>query len=371
MNVLVVNVGSSSVKLDVVAPDDSVLERARIETLDGHDDAIERFADAVGDRYDVVGHRVVHGGPTLATPCRVDDRVLGLLDEASELAPLHNPPAVAAIRRFLRRDDRPNVACFDTTFHAAMTEAARTYAVPPRWRDELGVRRFGFHGLSHAWAARRTAALLGDPAGDHRIVTCHLGAGASLAAVHGGRSLDTTMGFTPVEGLVMAHRSGDVDPGALSWLVARGHLRPDELDDQLNHASGLLGLAGTDDMRTVLERRRDGDDDARLAVEVYVHRLVKAIAGMAAVLGGLDAVTFTGGVGERAPEVRRLACRGLAFLGVALDEERNAHVTGEGDVDVTASGAGPRTLVVHAREELEIAREVRDVPATATGAVTG
>ena len=219
----------------------------------------------------------------------------------------------------------------------------------------MGIRRYGFHGLSHAYAARRAAELFGGAAG--RVVTAHLGAGASLAAVQDGRSVDTTMGFTPLEGLVMATRSGTVDPGIVTWLQANGRLSAAEVETALLHDSGLLGLAGTADMREVLAA---GTDEARLAVDVYVHRLRGLVASMAAAMGGIDALVFTGGVGERSSEIRSRAADGLAFLGVALDSAKNAGVT-DGDGEITAAGGRVRAAVVSAREDLEIAREVRAV----------
>jgi acetate kinase len=247
--------------------------------------------------------------------------------------------------------DLPAVACFDTAFHADLPPAAATYALPREWRERHALRRYGFHGLSHAYASRRAAELLGDP---RRIVTCHLGAGASLAAVADGRSVDTTMGFTPLEGLVMATRSGSVDPGLVLWLLEHGGHEVGEVSDALEHGAGLRALAGTADMREVLGR---DDADARLAREVYVHRLRALIAAMAASLGGLDALVFTGGVGERASPIRLAAAEGLAFLGVGIDPDADARA--EPDADVTAPGAAVRTLVVRAREDLEIARETR------------
>jgi acetate kinase len=244
----------------------------------------------------------------------------------------------------------PAVACFDTAFHATLPAAAATYAVPAAWRERWGLRRYGFHGLSHAYASRRAAELTGA----RRIVTCHLGAGASLAAVRDGRSVDTTMGFTPLEGLVMATRSGSVDPGLLLWLLEREGVGVREMAEALEHDSGLLALAGTADMREVLAR---ADEGAQLALDVYCHRLRAGIAAMAAALDGLDALVFTGGVGERAPAVRAAAADGLRFLGVALDGGRND--AANGDADVSAAGAPVRTLVVSAREDLEIAAQVR------------
>jgi acetate kinase len=249
------------------------------------------------------GHRVVHGGPEFHGSVRVDARVLERLQGLLELAPLHNEPALDLLGAVMGGSDVPQVACFDTAFHAGMPEAAARYAVPAAWRDDLGVRRYGFHGLSHGWAAERAAQLLGASPADLRLVTCHLGAGASLAAVAGGRSVDTTMGFTPNEGLVMATRSGSVDPGMLMWVQRTLGLDADGMDHALEHEAGLLGLSGTADMRE-LERRAPADDEARTALAVYVHRLRAAIAGMAAAIDGADAIVFTGGVGENSALVR-------------------------------------------------------------------
>jgi acetate kinase len=231
--------------------------------------------------------------------------------------------------------------------------------VPAPWRERYGLRRYGFHGLSHAYAARRAADMLGREVAGFRVVTCHLGAGASLTAVHSGRSVDTTMGFTPLEGLVMATRSGTVDPGLVLWLQQHAGLPADEVNDALEHASGLAALADTADMREVTERAAAGDEAAAVALEVYLHRLRGGIAAMAAALSGLDALVFTGGVGENSPVVRAGAAAGLEFLGVAVNQGRNA--AARGDADVSAEGATVPTLVVSAREDLEIAREVRRV----------
>jgi acetate kinase len=251
------------------------------------------------------------------------------------------------------------VACFDTAFHATLPDAAATYALPADWSARWGVRRYGFHGLSHAWIARRAPIVLGAPALGLRIVSCHLGAGASLCAIADGRSVDTTMGFTPLEGLVMATRSGSVDPGLLLWLLQHEGIAEGELARALEHESGLLGLSGTADMREVLARAGAGDAAARLALDVYLHRLRAAIASMTAALGGLDVLAFTGGVGEHNPEIRSDAVAGLAFLGVALDPARNEHPSG--DAEISSAGAAARTVVINAREDLEIAAQVRSV----------
>jgi acetate kinase len=288
----------------------------------------------------------------------IDDESLAALDALTELAPLHQPAALELIRVVQRmRPDTPSVACVDTAFHATLPPAAYTYPLPADWRERFGVRRFGFHGLSHAWASRRAAALLRQPEDAVRVVTCHLGSGASLAAVAGGRSVDTTMSFTPLDGLVMATRSGAVDPGLVVWLATCGQIPLDELERQLNHGSGLRGLAGTGDMKTVVTRAEAGDGDAALALDVYLHRLRGLIAAMAASLSGVDALVFTGGVGEHSPVVRQRTADGLGFLGVAVDPAANAGA--QADVEVTAPGAVVRTFVVTAREDLEIARLTR------------
>jgi acetate kinase len=282
----------------------------------------------------------------------VDDDVLGELDELAALAPLHQPPALAALRATRAAlPDVPAIACFDTAFHADMPPAASTYAIPARWRDELGIRRYGFHGLAHEWAAHRAATLAGSGL---RTVVAHLGSGASACAVAWNgdqpRSVDITMGFTPTAGLVMASRSGDLDPAVPLWLVESAGLRPADVAAALDHESGLLGLAGTADMREVLAAEHAGHPAAGLAVEVWVHRLRAAIAAMAAALGGLDVLVFSGGVGERAPDLRRRTVAGLAFLGLTLDESANASADPDGESDVSADSAAARTLVVHTRE---------------------
>ena len=320
------------------------------------------MASALGsigaDTADAVGHRVVHGGRQFVGPVQLDAAVRKKLDALVDLAPLHQPKSLAGIDAVSRvLPGIPAVACFDTAFHAGMPAAAATYALPPEWRKRWELRRYGFHGLSYAYATRRVGELLGHvPA---RLVVCHLGAGASLAAIRDGRSADTTMGFTPLEGLVMATRSGSVDPGLVLWLAEHAHTPPAELAATLEYRSGLLGLAGTPDMREVLTRAGQGDDAAGLALEVYLHRLRGLIASMAAALGGLDTLVFTGGVGEHAAEIRARAANGLGFLGVAVDEDRNARA--DGDTDITAPGAAVRAFVVASREDIEIARQVREV----------
>jgi acetate kinase len=368
--VLVVNAGSSSLKLRLVDEGDRVVGRVDLPSVDALADG--ELAGALADlgagdgagAADGVGHRIVHGGGDFREPVVVDDGVRGRLAELTDLAPLHQPAALAALDAVSAAlPGLPAVACFDTAFHASLPPEAATYAVPREWRERLGVRRYGFHGLSHSYASRRAAEMLAAAsASAARLVTCHLGAGASLAAVRDGRSVDTTMGFTPLDGLVMATRSGSLDPGAVLWLVERQGLAAAEVAEALEHRSGLAALAGTPDMAAVVERAGGGDEAAGLALGVYLHRLRGGIAAMAASLGGVDALVFTGGVGENAPTVRALAVEGLPFLGAAVDPIANAGAgpgTGAGDSDVTAAGAPARVLVVAAREELEIARGVR------------
>ena len=360
MRVLVVNAGSSSLKLRLLDEHDALAGRADLGPVDDLSaDDLRRALDGLG-AFDAVGHRVVHGGERFREPVVVDPDVRRRLADLTTLAPLHQPGSLAALDAVTAAaPDVPAIACFDTAFHATLRPEAGVFAVPAAWRRELGLRRYGFHGLSHAYAARRAAELVG---GARRIVTCHLGAGASLAAVLDGRSVDTTMGFTPLDGLVMATRSGSVDPGAVLWLVEHCGLDPGEVSDALEHRSGLLGLAGSADMATVVERADAGDEAAGLAIAVYQHRLRAGIATMAAALAGVDVLVFTGGVGENAPTVRASAVSGLPFLGVAIDATANAAVdldASGGVADVGLTGAPARVLVVAAREDLEIARGVR------------
>jgi len=359
--VLVVNAGSSSLKLRVLGPDDSVVASADLPAPRGSTDAT-LVADAIRGlgEVDAVGHRIVHGGTVFSSPIAIDATVIERLVALTDLAPLHQPKslaALAAVNAVL--PDVPAVACFDTAFHATLPPAAATYALPSEWRKRWDLRRFGFHGLSHAYASRRAAELLGRPAQGLRVVTCHLGAGASLAAVRDGRSVDTTMGFTPLEGLVMATRSGSVDPGLVLWLEEHVGMPPAELAATLEHRSGLFGLAGTADMREILEAAASGGAGATLARDVYIHRLRGSIAAMAASLGGLDAIVFTGGVGEHAPAIRELAVRDLGFLGIELDPKANGEASP--DCEIGTGTARVRTLVVVAREDVQIAHEVRRV----------
>jgi acetate kinase len=366
VRVLVVNAGSSTLKLTLLDGDDAVLGQRELAAPRAAIDSAELrtvLDDGLGDA-DAVGHRIVHGGERYRDAILIDAGVESALCDLTELAPLHQPKSLAALDAVSAALPKlPAVACFDTAFHATLSDAAATYALPSAWRERWRLRRYGFHGLSHSWVARRAPELLARSAAGLRIVSCHLGAGASLCAIADGRSIDTTMGFTPLDGLVMATRSGSVDPGLLLWLLPRTGLSPGELADALEHDSGLQGLAGTADMRDVLTRAGAGHPEARLALDVYLHHLRAGIAAMAAALGGIDVLAFTGGVGERAPLIRAGAVAGLSFLGLSIDEPANLAATG--DTEITPAGAaGGRVLVITAREDLEIACQARKVCAS-------
>jgi acetate kinase len=360
VRVLAVNAGSSSLKLSVVDDDRTVAAQELLAPRAVIDD--RQLSDAVAELgpVDAIGHRIVHGGQRYVKAVRLSAEVLSELAELAELAPLHQAKSLAALEAVTRaRPDTPAVACFDTAFHATIPAAAATYALPRAWRERWGLRRFGFHGLSHAYATRRAGELLGRSPAELRIVTCHLGAGASLAAVLFGRSVDTTMGFTPLEGLVMATRSGSVDPGLLLWLLEQTEMSEQQMAQALEHESGMLALSGTADMRAVLEGVVANDEASISALDVYMHRLRAGIASMAAAMEGLDVIVWTGGVGEHAPAIRARAAEGLSFLGVCIDPETNRNASG--DRDLTAAGATVRSVVVGAREDLEMARQVREV----------
>jgi acetate kinase len=358
----VVNAGSSSLKLRVLDPADAVAAKADLPAPRGAaEEAAMREAITDFGPVDAVGHRVVHGGTLFASPVLITGDVRRRLEALTDLAPLHQPKSLAALDAVSKMlPDTPAVASFDTAFHSTLPDAASTFALPAQWRARWTLRRYGFHGLSHAYVSRRAGELLGGANGP-RVVTCHLGAGASLAAVRDGRSVDTTMGFTPLDGLVMATRAGSVDPGLVLWLEEHAHTPPAELAATLEYRSGLVGLTGTDDMREVLSRAAAGDARAVLGRDVYLHRLRASIAAMTASLGGLDALVFTGGVGENSAEIRARAAQGLGFLGVAVSAERNDAPDPADDFEITAPGAGVRSFVIAAREDKQIAAEVRSV----------
>jgi acetate kinase len=342
---LVVNAGSTSLKLHVVDEDDESTP-------------VASFTEA-SHRVDAVAHRVVHGGARFRNAVVIDAEVRNQIAELVALAPLHNAPALEALGEAQRElPEVPHVAVFDTSFHRTIPREAATYAVPARWRADWGVRRYGFHGLSVEWCAERVPQLLGRAV--QRLVVCHLGGGSSITAVRDGRSVDTTMGFSPLEGVPMTTRSGSVDPGALVYVLREHGLDPASLDQTLNFESGLAGLAGgSGEMLDIENRALSADADARLALDVSVHRVAGAVAAMAASAGGIDVLAFTAGIGEGSATVRAETCARLSFLGLELDSERNERANP--DCDVATDGSPVRVLVVRAREELVAARAARSL----------
>lgn len=305
-----------------------------------------------------VGHRVVHGGDRFRRTVCITPKVRAELDELAHFAPKHNRLEAALMQQTeAALGAIPQYAVFDTAFHETLPPAAFTYGGPYDWLTN-GIRRYGFHGSSHRYAARRAAEMLGLAAEDANLVTCHLGNGASLAAIRGGRSVDTTMGFTPLEGLLMGTRCGSIDPAILLHLQRRQGLSPDELDKLLNEASGLKGLSGiSSDMRDIGAERRKGSERAELAFQCFIHQLCRQIGAMVASVGLPQAIVFTGGIGEHDGDVRAAACSRFEFLGVGLDREKNEHA--KPDADLSADGTRVRVLVLQAQEDWEIAKEVR------------
>jgi acetate kinase len=389
--VLVVNAGSSSLKYQLVDTDtgtamakgsvERIGERSSTATHDtgggthtverpiaSHREALAVVADAFrdyGPSYEevglvAVGHRVVHGGDRFSDPVVVTDEVMGAIEELKPLAPLHNPANLEGIRVAAERfPGVPQVAVFDTAFHHGMPARSYTYAVPKSWRDHHRVRRYGFHGTSFAYVTRRTAEFLGRPMSDLNVVILHLGNGASAAAVAGGRSVDTSMGLTPLEGLVMGTRSGDIDPGLFSFMVRTG-MSADDVDAALNRESGLKGLSGTNDFREVDDLVAANDPDGRLAFDVTAYRLRKYVGAYAAALGRLDALVFTAGIGEHAPRLRAAVGHGLGILGIEIDDEANL-APKSGDRRISSGNSHVAVLVVPTNEELEIARQAADL----------
>lgn len=390
MSILLLNAGSSSLKCTLMeVRGDGVVAAARADWAgpvtryeytgpDGerraeevawraHTDAVRRALDDMAhvapvalpqtDDLQAVGHRVVHGGSFTAS-MRLNPEVRAQISELAELAPLHNPPSletIAAAEAVLA--DVPHVAVFDTSFHATLPLEASTYALPQKWTEEWGIRRYGFHGLSHAYCAERAAEILNQPAESLRLVICHLGHGCSAAAVRGGLCVDTTMGFTPLDGLMMATRSGAVDPGAILSVQRRFGLSAGEVETALNRESGLLGVSGVSgDMRLVEDAAERGDGRAALAVGIYTHRVRQAVGALAVSLGGVDALVFTAGVGEHSSGVRAEICAGLECLGLRLDVERNDAC--RPDVDIARDDSAGRILVVTSREDVMMLKEV-------------
>lgn len=370
MRVLVVNAGSSSLKhaiveSDAIAGDPGTAVLSTGEQRWDPGDAPGRHADALagaledaGHAIDAIGHRVVHGGARFEAPVLIDDEVVAGIERVAALAPLHNRAALEGIGAARRAfPHRPQVACFDTAFHRTLEPAAATYAIPGEWAAEHAIRRFGFHGLNVSWCAGRARELLGGAA--RRLVVCHLGSGCSVTAVLAGRSVDTSMGFTPLDGVPMATRPGALDPGILLHLLRAG-VDADALDGGLNHRSGLLGVSGRSaDLREVLGAAEDGDSRSQLAFDVLVRGVAGAVAAQSTALGGLDALVFTAGAGENSARLRAAVAARLVHLGVRLDPRRNGRLTA--DCEIGAEGANVRVLVLRAREELVVARETATV----------
>jgi acetate kinase len=364
MAVVVINCGSTSLKAERLDPDDgtrhaSVLVERIGDAVPDHAAALDAaLPDLVADDVVAVGHRVVHGGESFAGPTRITPEVLAAIEALVPLAPLHLPANLAGIRAALEAfPDVPHVAVFDTAVHHTLPRRARTYALPQDLARKHGIRRYGFHGPSHALVARRAAAHLDSDVRDLRIITCHLGGGCSVTAWESGSSVETSMGLTPLEGLVMASRSGDVDPGALIALARAEGLDLDGLDDLLNRRSGLAGLAGDSDLRDIERRAAEGDDDARLAIAVFAHRVRKYIGAYAAVLGGVDALVFTAGIGENAVAMRQRIVQRFGFLGARLDADRNADARVDRArpvAEISTSTSRCRVLVVATDENLAI-----------------
>ena len=405
MNVLVLNCGSSSVRFQLVWTDpasaasgtDKALARGLVENIGGaallkydtadgrtlresaeileHKIAVEHVlglltrgdVGVVKDRreIDAVGHRVVHGGERFKASVRIDDAVVQGIEECFDLAPLHNPPNVKGYRaaREILGDGVPQVAVFDTAFHQTMDPTAYLYGIPYVLYERHAIRRYGFHGTSHRFVAARLAARLGrrldDP--ELRLITCHLGNGCSVAAIRGGRSVDTSMGFTPLEGLLMGTRSGDLDPAIVLHVMRKEDLNPTEVNALLNKHSGLAGISGvSNDMRTLLEAEEGGSTRAGRAVGVFCYRLMKYIASYMGVLAGADAIAFAGGIGENAPAIRARAMAPLAGLGIRLDDERNRGLRGE-EGEISASPSAARVFVIPTNEEILIARDTMQI----------
>jgi acetate kinase len=387
MKIFVCNSGSSSLKFSLfdseseqllaegeidwtTAPTQLVLHRRGRETLresvqlSKHEDAVARILDdlQIGpsatlqglEEIGAVGHRVVHGGDRFTQAVVITPEVKRVIGELAELAPLHNPAALAGIMAMEQTlPHTPQVAVFDTAFHATLSKAARTYPVPYKWTNEWGIRRYGFHGLSHSYCSHRAAEVLGR--NDLRLVIAHLGSGASVSAVRHGVSVDTSMGFTPMDGVMMGTRSGSLDPGILIYVMEHKNMDGSRLGAALDDQAGLLGVSGlSSDMRNVLAES-PRNPHAQLAIDVYVHRLRQTIGAMAATLGGIDALVFTAGVGENAPAIRRRVCENMEFLGLELDQ--NANEGCRPDVDIAALTSPARILVIATREDLTIVRE--------------
>lgn len=379
MKVLVLNAGSSSIKYQVYQmPESEVIAKGSIDHIgeeqrgaksrvEDHEHGVEIILDTlvegksgvIADISEIgaVGHRVVHGGEEFAGSVVIDDDVISSIEKFADLAPLHNPPNLTGIRAAQSKlPNVPQVACFDTAFHTSLPEVAYTYALPYEMYEQYRVRRYGFHGTSHRYVARRTAQLMGIGKYDLNAVTCHLGNGCSMTAVQNGKSIDTTMGLTPLEGLVMGTRSGDFDPAILFYLSEKGY-DIESMNVLCNKKSGLLGISGiSNDMHVLQEEAEGGNARAALAIDIFCYRIKKYIGAYTVALGGLDALIFTGGIGENSAVVRRNICDGLDVIGVVIDTTKNAETAGR-EGDISGAGSKVRVWVVPTNEEMAIARD--------------
>ncbi|MBU5677379.1 acetate kinase [Alkaliphilus sp. MSJ-5] len=395
MKILVVNCGSSSLKYQLInmeneeliakglaeriGIDGSVVKHETIgkekvvieQNMDNHKAAIQIVLDALVDpnhgaiksmdEISAVGHRVVHGGEEFSDSVLITDEVKKALEKCSDIAPLHNPPNLMGIHACEEiLPNVPMVGVFDTAFHQTMPKASFMYALPYEMYEKHKIRKYGFHGTSHKYVANRAAEILGKPIGDLKIVTCHLGNGASITAVDGGKSIDTSMGFTPLEGLAMGTRCGDMDPAIVTFLMEKDHLSCYEINEMMNKKSGVLGISGvSSDFRDIEQAAAKGNERAQLALDVYHKLVTKYIGAYAAEMGGVDAIVFTAGLGENSPDTRKEACKNLEFLGVKIDDERN-NVRGKETI-VTTDDSKVKVLLIPTNEELAIARETKAI----------
>lgn len=397
MKVLVINAGSSSLKYQLIdMGNDAVLAKGNAErigidnsllkhipgdkekveisaTLKNHVDAIKLVIDSLVnkdygvirdmDEIGAVGHRVVHGGEEFSGSVVIDDEVMKAIEKNVELAPLHNPANIMGIKACRNvMPNTPMVAVFDTAFHQSMPQKAFMYAIPYEDYEKYGIRRYGFHGTSHKYVAGKAAQIMGVPLDSLKIITCHLGNGSSITAVKYGKSVDTSMGFTPLEGLPMGTRSGDIDPAIISFLMEKKNITCEEVNKYLNKESGVLGLSGiSSDFRDLHEAAAQGNQRASLALEVFNYRVKKYIGAYAASMGGVDCVVFTAGIGENTPQVRESACSGLEFMGIKIDKEKNKAVAKGGQGEISTDDSPVKVFVIPTNEELMIARETMEL----------
>ena len=394
MKILVVNCGSSSVKyqlidmeneevmakgyLEKIGLPDSFLthsvngEKHKIETpVKTHEEGMKLVLDQLTHpeygvisslkEIDAIGHRILHGGEKLSNSVLITDEVIDVIKECIPLGPLHNPAQIKGIEACREvMGDIPMVAVFDTAFHQTLPKKAYIYAIPYEYYEKYGIRKYGFHGTSHRFVSKRVAELVNKPDGDLKVITCHLGQGGSLAAVKGGKCVDTTMGLTPLAGIPMGTRSGDIDPSIVTFIMKKENLTPDEMDNILNKKSGKLGISGVSfDDRDIEKAAEEGNERAKLAIDIFVYQVIGAIGKLAAQMNGVDVITFAGGVGENGIDVRKQICDSLTYLGVKIDEEKN-NCRGK-EVEISTEDSKVKVFVVPTNEELMIARDTAEI----------